>query len=196
MAHTLPSLCSYIAGWLDACMDNDNPMVTLRYLDTPDGQVQLKWWKRCRILMVYNVNLSSFPDGLTDYKGALAFTSLCGYLLSMTEYDIAEIRLVGVVDDPDLLDIEHTIHLKRGYLQSIVDPAPIPFIVGSSWYARTLRENQEKRDEVLKEITQLEEEKGRRCSLDNMLSRFGWERHSDSEFRLRKWQSSTTLCML
>ena len=177
-------------------MEVDNSMVTLRYLDTPEGQVQLKWWKQCRILMVYNVNLSAFPDGLTDYKGARAFTSMCGYLLSMTEYDIAEIRLVGVVDDPDLLDIEHTIHLKRCYLHSIVDPVPIPFIVESKWYERTLRENKEKRDEVLKEITHLETEKGRRCSLDNMLSRFGWERHSDSEFRLRKSQSYTSVCML
>jgi len=152
-----------------------HPMVTMRYLDTHDGKVQVKWWGDCRILAMYNVELSmsSSEEGcLHDEACVEALTSLCKRLLSLDRYNIREIRLGGDVEDPDLLDIEHTILLKHLFLKSIVEV--------ESRYIQIMK------DEVRKEILHLEEKKGRRSSMDSLLTRCGWV-HSDSNYRLRRF---------
>jgi hypothetical protein len=105
-------------------------------------------------------------------------------LLSLSKYAIEEVRLVDIVDDPELLDLEHTIILKKRYLQSIVDPVPIPFINRTKWFERTLRENQEQRHNVLQEIHKLDDERGRRNTVWSLLSKFGWQKLTDTEYRL------------
>lgn len=164
-----------------------NSMVTMRYLDTQDGQVQVKWWKHSQMLLIYNVRMSQASGdqgGLDDPKCVRQFTDLCRDLLSLSKYAIEEVRLVGIVDDPELLDLEHTILLKKRYLQSIVDPVPIPFINRTKWFERTMRENQEQRHNVLQEIHKLDDERGRRNTVWSLLSKFGWEKLTDTEYRL------------
>jgi hypothetical protein len=188
MAHTLPDLYSSICGWLDGCPTLSHPIVTMRYLDTPDGKVQVKWWGECRILAMYNVELtmSTNSEGcLHDSECVEALSSMCRRLLALDKYNIIEVRLVGTVDDPDLLDIEHTIDLKHRFLKSIVDPDASQ----SAWWERTRRDNQNMRDIVVDEILQLELKKGRRSSMDTLLSKCGWVRHSNSSFRLRRFSA-------
>lgn len=174
MAPTLPYLYSSICGWLDACPVLSHPIVTMRYLDTPDGKVQVKWWEQCRVLCMYNVELtmSSSEEGcLHDQTSVEALTLLCKGLLSLDKHNIKEVRLVGTVDDPDLLDIEHTICLKRQFLKSLVG---------------TMRDIQNMRDDVHREIIQLEEKRGKRTSMDTVLTKCGWV-HSHSDYRLRRF---------
>jgi hypothetical protein len=176
MANTLPGLYFSICGWLDACPALSHPVVTMRYLDTPEGKIQVKWWSECRVLEMYNVELtmSEIADScLHDSKSVEALTLLCKSLLLLDKYNIKEVKLVDTVDDPHLLDIEHMIDLKYRFLTSIVDP----------------RDNQNMIDVVWDEILQLEKEKGRRTSIHTLLTKCGWVRVSDYDYRLRRISS-------